>query len=145
MSKPRVLIIDDEVPFTRLLKANLEATGRFEARIENRGAYGLAAVRMWQPDVILLDIIMPDCDGSQLAAEIQADPQLKGTPVIFLTAIVSRGETFSSGGTIGGNTFIAKPASADEVITHLERYGKRGTAAGGHDAIVSEADLDHRG
>ena len=145
MKKTRVLLIDDEPGFTRMLKLNLEQAGRFEVREENEGLRAFATAKEFQPDVILLDIIMPDCDGSQLAAEIQADPQLKGTPVIFLTAIVSRGETFSSGGTIGGNTFIAKPASADEVITHLERYGKRGTAAGGHDAIVSEADLDHRG
>lgn len=134
MGKLRVLLIDDEVPFTRLLKANLEATGRYEARIENRGAYGLAAAQIWQPDIILLDIIMPDCDGSQLAAEIQGDPQLKRTPVIFLTAIVSKGETISTGGTIGGNAFLAKPVTVDEVIACLEKY-RRGMAV---DPVESE-------
>ena len=122
MTKKHILLIDDEESFTHLLRVNLEATGRYEVRVENRGAWGLVAAREFRPDLILLDIVMPDLDGSQLAGQIQEDAHLKGTPIVYLTAIVSRGETHTHGGMIGENAFLAKPVSTNEVIACIEKY-----------------------
>src|SRR5438477_10515438 len=92
MEKKRILIIDDEASFTRMVKLNLEKTGTFEVREENRPAYGIAAAREFKPDLILLDAIMPTMDGGHVAAQIRNDRHLKGTPIVFLTGTVSQPE-----------------------------------------------------
>ena len=117
MEKKRVLIIDDEASFTRMVKLNLEKTGTFEVREENKAAYALAAAREFKPDVILLDVIMPTMDGGDVAAQIRNDRHLKGTPIIFLTATVSQREAGDGGLNSGGDLFLAKPVSVEN-LTH---------------------------
>src|SRR5712664_1679587 len=92
MEKKRVLIIDDEPSFTRMVRLNLEKTGQFEVREENKATSALAAAREFKPDLILLDVIMPSMDGGDVASQIQNDRILKGTPIVFLTATVSNRE-----------------------------------------------------
>jgi two-component system OmpR family response regulator len=121
MAKKRILIIDDEVGFTELAKLNLEETGNYEVRIENRGSQGFKAAKEFKPDLILLDIIMPDMDGGQVAHQLKADESLRGVPIIFLTAAVTGGEVDSRGGLIGGHAFIAKPGSIEELIACVEK------------------------
>lgn len=118
MVKKRILLVDDEPSFTRMLRLNLEKTGAYEVREENRGAQGLAAAREFKPDLILLDVIMPDADGGDVAAQIKADKNLKDTPIVFLTAVVTKKEE----GLIGGRPFIAKPVSAKELIDCIEKH-----------------------
>lgn len=117
MAKKRILLIDDEASFTRMLKLNLEKTGGYEVREENRGTRGLAAAREFQPDLILLDVIMPDVDGGDVAAQIKTDQNLKNTPIVFLTAVVTKKEE----GMVGGHPFIAKPVDAEEVVECIEK------------------------
>lgn len=121
MRKNRILVIDDERNFTRLLKLNLEKTGAYEVREENRGAQGLAAAREFRPDLILLDIMMPDMSGDEVAEQIREHKELKEIPIVFLTAIASKAEVSAQGGLIGGEEFLAKPASPEEVIARIER------------------------
>src|SRR5205809_734888 len=75
MSLKRLLLVDDEEPFTRLVKLNLEQTGRYTVRIENDGAKALATAREFAPDLILLDVIMPDAgrfSGGAVLASVQS-------------------------------------------------------------------------
>jgi CheY-like chemotaxis protein len=116
MEKKRILIIDDEASFTRMVKLNLEKTGTFEVREENRATYALAAAREFKPDLILLDVIMPTMDGGDVAAHIRQDRHLKGTPIVFLTATVSPVEAGEGGLNSGGDLFLAKPVSLDNLI-----------------------------
>ena len=126
MEKIRILLIDDEPSFTRMLKLNLERTGSFKVLCENTGAFGLTAARDFLPDMIFLDVIMPDVDGGEVAAQIHADPKLKDVPIVFLTAGVSKETTRAKGPIIGGRTFLAKPVSVEEVIGCIEKQlGKR--------------------
>ena len=118
MTKKRILLIDDEPGFTRMLRLNLEKTGAYEVREENRGAQGLATASEFKPDLILLDVIMPDADGGDVAARIKADKNLKDVPIVFLTAVVTKKEE----GMIGGRPFIAKPASVKDVIACIEKH-----------------------
>jgi len=120
MEKIRILLIDDEPSFTRMLKLNLERTGAFKVHCENNGAFGLTAARDFLPDMVFLDVIMPDVDGGEVAAQIHADPNLKDTPIVFLTAGVSR-ETTRAKPVIGGRTFLAKPVRTDEVLRCIEK------------------------
>ncbi|MCZ6690578.1 MAG: response regulator [Planctomycetota bacterium] len=118
--KKKILAVDDEVQMTKMLKRNLDVTGKFEVRTENEGLKALAAAKEFRPDLILLDVMMPDADGGEVAAQILADPDLKGTPIIFLTAIVEKQEVEGSAGTIGGHPFLAKPIRTEDLITAIE-------------------------
>jgi len=116
MDKKRILIIDDEASFTRMVRLNLEKSGQFEVREENRAAYAVAAAREFKPDLILLDVIMPTMDGGDVAAHIQNDRHLKDTPIVFLTATVSQREAGPGGLNSGGSLFLAKPVSVENLI-----------------------------
>lgn len=115
-TKKRILLVDDELIITRTLQTFLEGTGRFEVRAENSPKKALKAARDFKPDLVMLDVIMPDLDGGQVAALIRADQALKDTPIVFLTSLVSRGEVLESGGDIGGYPFIAKPIDPKTVM-----------------------------
>jgi putative two-component system response regulator len=105
-----------------MLKRNLEATGRYDVRTENSGEAGVAAAREFQPDLILLDVMMPGNDGGEVAAKIKEDKRLVNIPVVFLSAIVKKEETQPTGGNIGGLTFLAKPVKLDDLITCIENH-----------------------
>lgn len=119
-NKKRILIVDDEASFTRLLKLNLEQTEAYDVRVENWAEDALPAAREFKPDLVLLDVVMPRMFGGDVAAQLQADPALKTTPIVFLTAAVKKSGVAAHGGTISGFPFLAKPVSADEVIACIE-------------------------
>jgi CheY-like chemotaxis protein len=120
--KRRILVVDDEPSITRLLKLNLEQTGVYEVATENVSRSALAAAEGFQPDLILLDVMMPDLDGGSLASRVQASPKLKGVPIVFLTATVTREEVRARRGLVGGLPFLAKPVNLQEVLACLERH-----------------------
>ena len=121
MRKRRILLVDDEVPITRALAMYLTEQGDCEVRVENQGSRAVAAAVDFKPDLIFLDIVMPDADGGAVAAQIRADPMLKQVPIVFLTALVSRHETGSASKTIGGLPFLAKPVDPDIVLEYIDQ------------------------
>jgi CheY-like chemotaxis protein len=122
MKRKKILVVDDETSITRLLKLNLEKTGTYVVRDENLGSKTLAAAREFKPDLILLDVMMPDMDGGDVAALLQADPLLKNVPIVFLTAAVKKEELKGPEGVIGGFTYIAKPLNVKGVMSVIERH-----------------------
>ena len=110
--KQRILVIDDESGFTRLLKLTLERTDRYIVCEENDGTKAWLLAREFKPDIIFLDIVMPRIDGGDVAQQIRSDPMLSHIPIVFLTAIVSEKE---GGQEIGGFPFLAKPVSLDAI------------------------------
>jgi two-component system, OmpR family, response regulator len=122
MPKKRILIIDDEASVTRSIKLNLEVLGTYEVRAENQARHALRTAREFRPDLILLDVMMPEMDGGAVAAELQADPQLKTTPIVFLTAIVSKEETKGHEAVIGGFSYLAKPVNLTELTRCIEQH-----------------------
>ncbi|MDP3774243.1 MAG: response regulator [Gemmatimonadales bacterium] len=121
MAKKRILLVDDEAIVTRTLKLYLEATGAYEVRTENHGRQAVATARNFEPDLIMLDLIMPDTDGATIASELKADALLKSVPIVFLTALVSRKEVGHEGKDIGGHPFLAKPVDPEKIIECIER------------------------
>lgn len=121
MTKKRLLLIDDEASFTRILALNLEETGRFEVRVENDGRRALETAREFLPDLILLDVVMPDVDGGEIAGDLRQDPTLKTVPIVYLTAIVSQREVEERSGMIGGRVFVAKPVEKNALIEVIDR------------------------
>ncbi len=120
MAKKKILVVDDEASLTRMLRRNLEATGKYEVREENSGALAYASAQEFQPDLIMLDVAMPDVDGGEVAARILDDENLKNIPIVFLTAILKKEEAESTGSNIAGRTFLAKPVKLDDLITCIE-------------------------
>lgn len=120
MRKRRILLIDDEPSLTRALALYLTENGDCDVRVENVGRLAVDAARDFLPDLIFLDIVMPDADGGTIAAEIQADPLLKGTPVVFMTALVSRHETGGASMQVGGYPFLAKPVDPDALLACID-------------------------
>ena len=120
MSK-RILVVDDEVALTRMIQMNLEKAGDFEVRTENAGSQAIAAARDFKPDMIFLDVMMPDMSGDEVAQELKEDPALASIPFAFMTAIVTKDETGSSGSDIGGNYFIAKPVKTEELVAVINK------------------------
>jgi DNA-binding response OmpR family regulator len=116
--KKRILIVDDEPAITRLLKLNLEQTGEFVVRTVNSPDAALSAALEFLPDLMLLDVIMPGMDGGYLASMLQESPKLKGVPIVFLTAAVTKTEV-KDHPTIGGYPFISKPLELTEIIACL--------------------------
>jgi len=125
MNTKRILVVDDEPSVTRNLKLNLESDGGYEVYGENHPANALTAARTFQPDLILLDVIMPGMDGGDVAARLRADPLFRDTPVIFLTAIVSNEETDGHEMESGGDAFLAKPVDIGELRKTLEQHIRR--------------------
>jgi CheY-like chemotaxis protein len=115
----RILVIDDELAITRLIKLNLEATGNYEVFTENLGSQAIAAARKSKPDLILLDIMMPDMLGSDVAGKLHEDPEFKDIKVVFLTAMLRKGEVWE-GQVVGGQRIVAKPISTEALIQVIE-------------------------
>ncbi len=120
MDKKRILIVDDEPDFTHMIKLNLEETGNYEVHTENQGNKALETARQFKPDMIFLDIIMPDMDGPQLLAILRKDARLKYIPVVFLTALVTKDEITEEGSVIAGNAFLAKPVTTERLIASIK-------------------------
>ncbi len=122
MKRKKILVVDDELSFTRLLKMNLEETDDYEVRLETWAERALGAAREFEPDLILLDLVMPQMRGDQLAARFRADAKVGATPVVFLSAAVEKRQVQEAHGLINGHPFIAKPASVDEIVEGIERH-----------------------
>ena len=103
----RVLVIDDEAPIRLLCRVNLEAE-KMEVLEASDGPTGLTTAREQQPDVILLDVMMPALDGWRVAEELLEDERTKDIPIIFLTARAEFRDR-ARGLDIGGVDYVTKP------------------------------------
>jgi CheY-like chemotaxis protein len=110
----KILLVDDEKGFTELLRMNLENGGGYEVCIENDPTRALTAARRFNPDIILLDVVMPGMDGGDVQAALQSDPVLARVPVLMLTALVDSTE-LSEGAVAqsGSQMVLPKPVNLD--------------------------------
>lgn len=121
MQKKKVLVVDNDSGVTEFLKSVLEMAGPYKVKTENRASHGLETALSFRPEIILLDIMMPDMDGTELARRIRSNESLKDVPIIFLTGVVTPDEVGPSGGTIGGHVFLAKPFQIETLIACIEQ------------------------
>jgi len=120
--KKRVLVVDDQPAVAIFMKDTLEATELYEVRTENLGRKVIEVAREFRPDLILLDVLMPDMLGSEVIAQLQADPAFLTTRFIFVSGIVTKSEVYRSAGQIGGHNFIAKPLNAKELCRVVAKH-----------------------
>ena len=114
LSKKRVLVIDDEIEITEIVEEFLTVAG-YEVTVLNSSQYWHDKVNEIQPDLLMLDIMMPGEDGYAICSQIKADPSTAGIPVIFLSGRNKeddQGRSFKS----AGEMFIKKPFSGDRLL-----------------------------
>ena len=122
----RVLVVDDESDVTELLQYRLEQEGYRVATLNDPLGF-VVKVREFEPDLMLLDIMMPELSGIQLCRIVRADPSMKDIPVIFLSA---RGEVEDriKGLEAGAEDYVSKPFNISELILRVSKMLKRSGA-----------------
>lgn len=114
----RILVVDDSLNNLSLLDRILSRKG-YKVRVAASGKLGLDAVEFSQPDLILLDIMMPDMDGYEVCSRLKADERTRGIPIIFLSALVEVADKVK-GFSVGGVDYITKPFETTEVVARVE-------------------------
>ncbi len=122
MEKRKILFIDDNEALLKWIKLALERTGKYEVAVEQSGKSGLSTARSFKPEMVFIDITMPDIEGSAVAREMVSDPLFSKVPIIFLTGAISQAEAEHTGGKIGGQYFLAKPVELRQLISCIEKH-----------------------
>jgi CheY-like chemotaxis protein len=112
--------VDDDVNLSRLSAMILENSGCYEVVTEKDPRLALGIARQFKPEIMLLDIDMPEKSGGDLAEEARRDPRLREIPILFLTGLVSKAEAGEDQMESGGMSFLAKPV-LPEVLLHCVR------------------------
>ena len=123
----RILIVDDEPDVTELVGYQLRAKG-YSVEALNNPTQSIAKIRAFQPDLIILDVMMPEISGIQLCRMLRADPKTKTTPIIFLTAKAEEADRVL-GLEVGGDDYICKPFSVKELLLRVQGLLRRVTSA----------------
>lgn len=121
MNKGRILIIDDEPDFAQLFKKRLEFNG-YEVTTAVNGSEGLRKIKAERPDVVLLDILMPEKDGYTMLQEMKGDETISKTPVIVVTAKPYMQDLFAIEGI---HDYLVKPVDDDDLLLRIKLALKR--------------------
>jgi two-component system OmpR family response regulator len=137
----RVLVVDDEPNISALLSATLRLVA-FDVRVADSGHGALVAVEEFEPDLVVLDVMLPDLDGFEVARRLRAAGQ--GVPVLFLTARDAL-EDRILGLTAGGDDYVTKPFSLEEVVLRIRAILRRSRPEADEPAdagVLRYADLE---
>jgi two-component system phosphate regulon response regulator PhoB len=122
--KPRkILIVDDEPDVADLVAYHLKAKG-YQVETVNDPTASIGAARSFLPDLLILDIMMPDLNGMQICRIIRADPRLQQVPIIFLTAKAEESDRIA-GFETGCDDYICKPFSTKELVLRVQSIFRR--------------------
>ncbi|MGH9190685.1 MAG: response regulator transcription factor [Acidimicrobiales bacterium] len=135
----RVLVVDDEENITFLLDSALRHFG-FEVRVAQTGRAALSEMEQFGPDVVLLDVMLPDLDGFDVVRRMRADGMK--APVLFLTARDAV-EDKVRGLTLGGDDYVTKPFSLEEVVARIQVLLRRqGAMVGSSKLALADLEMD---
>lgn len=120
----RILVVDDEPDFASIVQLNLESEG-FTVDVAFDGVQGLEKVNNNPPDLVILDVMMPEKDGYKLAKELKKNPETEDIPIIMLTAVgdhvTSTRYSHADGMNMEADDYLAKPASAEQILDSVNR------------------------
>jgi len=122
-SPHKILVVDDETDVTELLAYTLKAKG-FIVETLNDPNRSIGFARTFLPDLVVLDVMMPDLSGIQICRMLRADPKLKKVPVIFLTAKAEESDRIQ-GLETGADDYICKPFSTKELLLRIQTILRR--------------------
>jgi two-component system, OmpR family, response regulator len=139
-SPVRAVVVDDENSLTELLAMALRYEG-WDVKVASDGQRALSVIREYEPDVVVLDIMLPDIDGLTVLSRLRADGNQ--VPILFLTAKDSVDDRIA-GLTVGGDDYVTKPFSLEELVARLRALIRRSsiTLAASPDSRIVVGDLE---
>lgn len=123
MNPANILVIEDDYIVARTIERSLQSD-EFNVNLASRGEKGMFLARQSPPDLVILDIIMPDMDGIEVCKAMRADPRLASIPILFLTAKVKPQDKIE-GFNAGGDDYLCKPFNVDELILRVRAILRR--------------------
>lgn len=120
MEKTRVMIVDDEEDFIKITKLNLEATEQYEVLALSTAKDIVSQVHIFNPDIILLDILMPSVGGIEACEMLNNDPAGKSIPIIIISALAKQQDKMKAY-KLGVVDYIVKPVEKDQLIAKIEK------------------------
>jgi len=108
MTQARILVVDDDAHITELIRVNLDAAG-YDVTCAANGREALERLDAARPDLIIMDVMMPEMDGWELCKAIKDDPETSGIPILMLTARDTDRDRLIGGGIFGVDEYVTKP------------------------------------
>jgi two-component system alkaline phosphatase synthesis response regulator PhoP len=138
----RVLVVEDEPDVAELIRYNLTKEG-YDVIVVANGAEGLKRARETKPDIILLDIMVPQLNGWEVCRRLKQDPETRAIPVIMVTGRVEEGDKVL-GFEMGADDYVTKPFSPRELVARVRAVVRRGKSAEAADRKhhLKEGDLE---
>ena len=133
-NKPRILVVDDEPNLVELLAYNLRAAG-YEVETASDGRRGLEKARQLPPDLLILDLMMPELPGLDVARRLRENEATRSVPIIMLTA---KGEDADQlrGFRVGADDYMAKPFSVELLLARVDAVLRRAKPKSGQDGAI---------
>ena len=139
----KILIIDDEENIAELIKFNLELNG-YQIDCAHDGKTGISRIKTWKPDLVLLDIMLPEVDGITILQILRSEDEFKETPVIMMTAKSQDSDKFI-GFESGADDYVTKPFIVKELVYRvkavLKRSASRASSQRADDDVIAINDL----
>jgi excisionase family DNA binding protein len=114
----KALIVDDDEELVELIRDALEADGRFEIRVANNGFDAGMMVREYHPDIIVLDVMLPDINGKEVCQRVRSDPALDDVKIICISGMVEQ-DKIEDLKASGANDFMQKPFEVESLIERI--------------------------
>lgn len=121
MGKGKILVADDEGDLVHLVKLRLEACG-YEVDVATGGEEALGKTRAWSPDLVLLDLMMPDIDGFEVCREMRANPSVFGSPAIVALSALADETSVQKALSAGADSYVVKPFEVSDLLATIEHY-----------------------
>ncbi len=118
--RSKILVIDDEDDFCEFVKWSLEKTGKYEVVASTDGAAGITLAETEQPELVLLDIRMPQMNGAEVADHLLHGDNTRDIPIAFITGLLQKDEVKKRSGYIHGFPFITKPVTRAELVQQVD-------------------------
>src|SRR3954465_12168655 len=116
--KRKVLLVDDDVELVELIQKVLEEDGRFEVRVANNGFDAGMMVKEYRPDLIILDVMLPDINGKEVCHRVRADPTLEDVRIICISGMIEE-DKIQELRLAGADDFLHKPFDIEELIDRM--------------------------
>jgi two-component system alkaline phosphatase synthesis response regulator PhoP len=137
--KETLLVVDDEEDLLELIAYNLKKEG-YQVLTCDNGKEGIRLAREFRPDLVLLDVMMPDMNGIEVCREIKHDPEMKHTPIVFLTAKMDE-KIEVQGLDLGADDYLSKPISTSKLKSRIKAVLRRYRNADRPDAVLHAHNL----
>ncbi len=122
MERKKILIVDDNKEICELIKEYLEMIDDFDVKTETSSSLAIATIHAFKPDLIFLDIVMPETEGPEISRKLFLEKDYRDIPVIFLTGIVTDHEIDKMSGYLDGRPCLAKPITLKKLVACIQSH-----------------------